>query len=109
MLKAVQGYSDEGGLSFLYPAMLVCSAETFYNGDFTEDKKRNTVENSGAKSCKDFMMIWRHIYEANLKVSKELLSSGEPDVPGIVACKINDNLLELMGHKLWNKLDWSFP
>lgn len=53
-------------------------------------------------------MIWRHIYDANLKVAKEIASSGEGRVPGIVPCKVNDNLRELMGNKLWNQFRQQF-
>ena len=48
-------------------------------------------------------MIWSHIYDASLKVAKEIVNSGEGRVPGIVGCRVNDKLREMMGNSLWNQ------
>lgn len=90
----------------MYPLVIACGTQQLIDDEEnpSEETKKSIVENSGAKSYKDFIMIWRHIYDANLKVAKEIASSGEGKVPGVVPCKVNDNLRELMGNKLWNKL-----
>lgn len=100
LMQTMQG--NEYALSFMYPLLLVCSSQTLIDSE--NSSKKNIVENTGTKSYKDFIMIWRHIYDASLKVAKEIASSGEGRVPGVVPCKVNDNLRELMGNKLWNKL-----
>lgn len=104
LLQAMQG--NRGAHSLMYPLVIACGTQQLIDDEEnpSEETKKSIVENSGAKSYKDFIMIWRHIYDANLKVAKEIASSGEGKVPGVVPCKVNDNLRELMGNKLWNKL-----
>lgn len=104
-IRLAKGYSKKAMLSspLIYPTMLVCMGEEVASLECTS----KDVKKAGTKSCLDFKIIWEHIYKANLVVSIGLLS-GESDFPGIVACKINDNLLELMGHKFWNKIRLEF-
>lgn len=107
LMQVMQGNSN--ARSILYPLLVVCGSQPLIDEENpSEETKKNTVENSGTKSYKDFIMIWRHIYDANLKVAKEIASSGEGRVPGVVPCKVNDNLRELMGNKLWNQFRQHF-
>lgn len=109
LLRAMQGY--ENARDGMYPMLLVCGAEGMEmqpGGDRREKKEdketqENVVKNSGTISYDKFVMIWSHIYDASLKVAKEITNSGEGRVPGIVGCRVNDKLREMMGNSLWNQ------
>lgn len=76
-----------------------------YTVEELEELDRELTEDGRKISYKDFVTFFHHIYDANLKVAIETASSGEMQVPpGIVQCKLNEKLIELMGgNREWSR------
>lgn len=50
-------------------------------------------------------MIWRNLYKANWKVAK---STSVDAIPGVVSCRINEKLSDLIGHKKTKQFPLSY-
>lgn len=88
------------GRSAMYPLLILCLFDQTDPEDFSNGEERYATKKGVA--------LWHKIVQANEKVVKEYIESGEFSAPKVQKCLLNDEMRENMGTSIWNKVKQNF-